>query len=94
MKILMTALRLSALLALLVPAWAGAQSTALVQPPTGGDAFTLRINAPDDVRQVLERHLDVLRYRQQPDLSDGEMARLLLGAEQDARELLATMGYF
>lgn len=57
-------------------------------------AFTLAIDAPDDIREVLERHLDVLRYRDLDDLSDSELARLMLAAEQDARELVATMGYF
>ena len=60
----------------------------------GDGAFTLAIDAPDDVREVLERNLDILRYRDLSDLSDSELARLLLAAEQDAHELLATLGYF
>lgn len=85
------------------PAWAQvapeaagapAPALALAPAPASDAAFTLRIQAPDDVRQLLERNLDVLRYREQRDLSDGEMARLLIAAEKDARELLATMGYF
>ena len=60
----------------------------------GTGAFTLAIDAPDDVREMLERNLDVLRYRDLVDLSDSELARLLLAAEQDARELVATLGYF
>ena len=68
-------------------------------PPIGSPAkedaaFTLAINAPDDVRNLLERNLDVLRYRNLSDLSDSELARLLLAAEQDARNLVATLGYF
>ncbi|OYU43217.1 MAG: outer membrane protein assembly factor, partial [Burkholderiales bacterium PBB4] len=57
-------------------------------------AFTLAIEAPEAVRELLERHLDVLRYRELADLSDSELARLLLAAEQNARELVATLGYF
>ena len=57
-------------------------------------AFTLKIDAPDAVRELLERNLDVLRYQGLADLSDSELARLLLAAEQDARELVATLGYF
>ena len=60
----------------------------------GDGAFTLAIDAPDDVRDVLARNLDVLRYRDLSDLSDSELARLLLAAEQDARELVATLGFF
>lgn len=60
----------------------------------GDGAFTLTIEAPTEVRSLLERNLDVLRYRSLADLSDSELARLLLSAEQDARELVATLGYF
>ena len=69
-------------------------STPLGTASTGGSAFTLAIDAPDEVREVLERNLDVLRYRGLTDLSDSELARLLLAAEQDARGLVATVGYF
>lgn len=62
--------------------------------PSPEGAFSLAIDAPDDVREVLERHLDVLRYRGLSDLSDSELARLMMAAEQDARELVATLGYF
>ncbi|OYT92894.1 MAG: outer membrane protein assembly factor [Burkholderiales bacterium PBB3] len=57
-------------------------------------AFTLVIDAPEAVRELLQRNLDVLRYQGLSDLSDSELARLLLAAEQDARELVATLGYF
>ncbi len=57
-------------------------------------AFALDIRAPDDIRDLLERHLELLRYRELTDLSDSELARLLAAAEQDTRELVATLGYF
>lgn len=69
-------------------------TTSLGTSTKGAGAFTLAIDAPDDVREVLERNLDVLRYRDLSDLSDSELTRLLLAAEQDARELVATLGYF
>ncbi len=68
--------------------------TSLGSSAKGDGAFTLAIDAPGEVREVLERNLDVLRYRSLNDLSDSELARLLLAAEQDARELVATLGYF
>jgi translocation and assembly module TamA len=46
------------------------------------------------MRTLLLRHLDLLRYRQVNDLSDMELDRLLQAAEGDARDLIATMGYF
>lgn len=57
-------------------------------------AFELRIEAPDEVRDVLSRHLDLLRYREVSDLSDSELGRLMTVANEDARNLLATLGYF
>jgi translocation and assembly module TamA len=57
-------------------------------------AFSLDITAPDEIKQVLSLHLDLLRYRELPDLNDSELARLLSTAEQNARELVATLGYF
>lgn len=57
-------------------------------------AFTLDIQAPDAVRATLARHLELQRFRQQEDLQDSELERLLAAAETDARALLATQGYF
>jgi translocation and assembly module TamA len=97
MKATLGALLLMGLLGLLPALAQPLPSDSIVPagPSTKADAaFTLVIEAPDDVREMLERNLDVLRYRDVSDLSDGELARLLLAAEQDARELVATMGYF
>jgi len=62
--------------------------------PVGSGAFTLTIEAPTEIKDLLERNLDVLRYRALLDLSDSELARLLLAADKDARDLVATQGYF
>ncbi|MDD5478370.1 BamA/TamA family outer membrane protein [Rhodoferax sp.] len=56
--------------------------------------FDIRIEAPKDVEQVLSRHLELQRYRDQTDLSEGELDRLQTQAQQDARQLLGTLGYF
>ena len=58
------------------------------------EAFALRIEAPDDVRELLERHMELQQYRVVPDLSDAELARLILIAKNQAEGLLATLGYF
>ncbi|MBP3980147.1 MULTISPECIES: autotransporter assembly complex protein TamA [unclassified Acidovorax] len=57
-------------------------------------AFTLEVRAPDGVRETLERHLELQRFRTLPDLQDGELQRLLGAADANARELLGTLGYF
>lgn len=57
-------------------------------------AFELDIQAPDEIRTVLASHLELLRYRELPDLSDSELARLLSAASQNTSDLVATLGYF
>ena len=57
-------------------------------------AFGLIINAPDAIQALLERHLELQRYRSLNDLSDDELDRLQDMARLDAQKLLATQGYF
>jgi translocation and assembly module TamA len=61
-----------------------------VAPPS----FQLSIEAPDEIRAVLERHLELQRYGALTDLSDNELERLMANAVQDSRDLVATLGYF
>jgi len=84
------------LLVLAQMAWAQvpAKADASRGSPQSGMAFGLEIDAPADIKAVLERHLELQRYRVLADLSDAEIQSLLLSAEQDARELIATLGYF
>ena len=67
-------------------------SRAAASPPA--QAFQLDIDAPEEIRQLLTSHLELLRYRELTDLSDGELARLLTAAQQDTQDLVATLGYF
>jgi len=72
-----------------------AASDADAKPGTAAaSAFTLQIDAPDDIKAALERHLELQRYRVLADLSDAEIQSLMLAAQQDATELIATLGYF
>ena len=43
---------------------------------------------------MLERHLDLRRYREVSDLDDAELSRLVRMADEEVRELAATLGYF
>ena len=61
---------------------------------SGTIAFTLQVRAPKEVRQFLEKHLELQRFRAFPDLQERELSRLLGAADANARELLATLGYF
>jgi len=57
-------------------------------------AFAVVVQANDEIRQLLERHLDLQRYRSMDDLSDEELDRLTALAAPDAENLVATLGYF
>lgn len=59
-----------------------------------GSAFSVRIQAPSEMGDLLQRHLELQRYRDLSDLSDSEVQSLLQTAQQDASDLLATLGYF
>jgi translocation and assembly module TamA len=85
-----------ALVLLLVLPWVAASEstpteTGAMQART---AFVLNIQAPDDIKDLLTRHLELQRYRELTDLSDDELARLLRQAQEDARRLVGTLGYF
>lgn len=56
--------------------------------------FSLEVKAPSAVRETLERHLELQRFRQLPDLQAEELRRLLHAADANVRELLGTLGYF
>jgi translocation and assembly module TamA len=78
---------------------AAAQPAAPAEPAmpaeaAGRPSFDVDIRAPQPVRSLLERHLELLRYREVSDLDDAELARLISLADRDVRELVATLGYF
>ena len=57
-------------------------------------AFDIEVKAPPEVRALLERHLELQRYRAVTDLDDAELARLMVLAERNVRNLVGTLGYF
>ncbi|MBC7469427.1 MAG: BamA/TamA family outer membrane protein [Ramlibacter sp.] len=87
-----------AVFALLLPAAASAQPASAAPPaaaaPDNGASFDVEIRAPAAAKDLLERHLDLRRYREVPDLDEAELARLVTLAERNVRELLGTLGYF
>ncbi len=58
------------------------------------EAFSIQIQAPAEISDLLQRYLELQRYRVLVDLSDAEIQSLLVSAQQDAADLLATLGYF
>jgi translocation and assembly module TamA len=58
-------------------------------------AFELTVKANEkDIAPWMAQHLELQRYKNLSDLDDQEMAKLLRDADVQARDLLATLGYF
>lgn len=57
-------------------------------------AFDIAVRAPGTVKELLERHLELQRYRAVTDLDEAELARLIVLAERNVRNLVGTLGYF
>lgn len=63
-------------------------------PADDAPAFTLQVQAPAPLKELLEHNLELRRYAHLPDLQPSELKRLLGAADENARQLLATQGYF
>lgn len=61
---------------------------------TDKPGFTLEVDAPEEVSDLLQEHMELKRFSTLPDVSPAELRRLMLAAPKNARELLATEGYF
>jgi translocation and assembly module TamA len=57
-------------------------------------AYRLEVRAPKALRELLLRHLDLARFREQPDISPVEVGRLLAATPAQVRSLLEPEGYF
>ncbi len=76
---------------LLLPGLLWAQTPATTTPAF---AFDLQVVAPEKIRDLLLKHLELQRYRRLTDLDNTELVRLMQAAERNAHDLLATQGYF
>ena len=60
-------------------------------------AFDIAVRTPPEfsnLRELVQKHIELQRYRAVTDLDDAELARLVALAEQDVRSLVGTLGYF
>jgi translocation and assembly module TamA len=75
---------------------AAASAAAPSTAPTPGAGVNIDIDAPADLKLLLERHLDLVRVGRLPrgEVDDSEWSRLINAAPAQARELLQTEGYF
>lgn len=65
--------------------------------PPQADVYRLEIDAPEPLRSILERHLDLARFRDARvagAVTRLELDRLIAGAPAQARSLAETEGYF
>ena len=69
-----------------------ARSAASRPPPE--PRFAIDLQAPEDLREFLLRHLELQRFRTLRDLDAPELNRLLAQATSNLRDLLGTQGYF
>ena len=81
---------------LLMTGTAHAQSTTPASTPDA-IAFDIAVRTPPEfspLRDLVEKHLELQRYRAVTDLDETELARLMALAEQDVRHMVGTLGYF
>ncbi len=73
-----------------------APPAAAASAPAGAAGVDIRIEAPDDLRALLERHLDVVRLGRltRDEVDDSEWSRLIEATPAQVRDLLQTEGYF
>ena len=57
-------------------------------------AFDIVVRAPPVIKGLLDQHLELQRYRAVTDLDEAELARLVVLAERNVRNLVGTLGYF
>lgn len=76
---------------------AAAAAGAAASAPNTMSVIRLTVDAPSNVRPLLERYLDLARLQEisrDADIDNSEWVRLIAAAPAQARELLQTEGYF
>jgi translocation and assembly module TamA len=57
-------------------------------------SYEVRIDAPRDLRELLESNLDLMRWRGNPRVDLDQLQRLVRSAPEEAKTLVATEGYY
>lgn len=52
------------------------------------------VTAPKPIQELLEKHLRIIQWRDNPRMTSAEWQRLYTAAPQNIRDLLVTEGYF
>ncbi len=83
-----------ALGALAATAHAQAPQVAAPAPAANTPRFALRIQAPAEFAGLLQKHLNIQRFKTLADLNATELQRLVSELPADARQLMGTQGHF
>ncbi|UGQ46875.1 autotransporter assembly complex protein TamA [Massilia endophytica] len=59
-----------------------------------GLQYRLQVNAPGDLDELLEKNLDLQRFRGNPRMNREQLQRMVRTAPEQAKTLLATAGYY
>ncbi|MFJ2988546.1 autotransporter assembly complex family protein [Collimonas sp. NPDC087041] len=62
--------------------------------PTANATYRVDIEAPSDIKGLLEQHLDLSRYKDRTDLSDDQLKYLIDTVGDQVTQLTSTEGYF
>ena len=62
--------------------------------PTANATYRVDIEAPSDIKGLLEQHLDLSRYKDRTDLSDDQLKYLIDTVGDQVKQLTSTEGYF
>ena len=73
---------------------ANAPAPAIPAPSTQAVNYTVRIDAPGKLDDLLEDNLDLLRWRGNPRVDLDQLQRLVKAVPEEAKTLVATEGYY
>ena len=73
---------------------ASAPAPAIPAPATKAVNYTVRIDAPGKLDDLLEDNLDLLRWRGNPRVDLDQLQRLVKAVPEEAKTLIATEGYY
>jgi translocation and assembly module TamA len=79
---------------LMAALWAAGAQAQETRTQADVAAWRIELDAPQDVRRLLEEHLDIYRFRNRPGIDADMLQRLVVRSKPDATALLATEGYF
>lgn len=76
------------------PAPVSAPAPAVATPPSQPLTYTVRIDAPGPLEELLQDNLDLVRWRGNPRLDRDQLQRLIKNTPDQVRTLVATEGYY